>query len=81
MWAGEKLIQARGMKVLRRRGQFKKTVEPKAAATGAKLALVAGLFKLGVFIFLLNYCVFNFAAKKTIKFYLYKKKMSLFEGW
>jgi hypothetical protein len=42
----EKLNQTRGMYGLRREGENKKTVETKAAATGANMALIIGLFKL-----------------------------------
>jgi len=38
------------MNNLRREGEKQKTVETKAAATGAKFALIAGLFKLCRFI-------------------------------
>jgi len=38
--------QARGIYGLRRDGENKKTFETKAAATGAKFALIEGLFKL-----------------------------------
>jgi len=55
---GEKVYQARGIYGLRRDGENKKTFESKAAATGAKSALVTGLFKLCWFIFLVASCVF-----------------------
>ena len=43
--------QTRGMYGLRRDGENTKTVEIKAAATGANMALIEGLFKLCCFIF------------------------------
>jgi hypothetical protein len=48
--------QTRGMKILRREGKKAKTVESKAAATGAKIALITGLFKLCWFIFKRCFC-------------------------
>jgi hypothetical protein len=56
--------QARGIYDLRRDGVSTKTVEIKAAATVAKNALGAGLFKLCSFIFLLAFVFFEFACKK-----------------
>jgi hypothetical protein len=50
--------QARGIYGLRRDGESAKTVEIKAAATGAKNTLDAGLFKLCSFIFLSAFVVF-----------------------
>jgi|GEM_PF-5477766 len=47
----KELIQTRGIYGLRREGENTKTVESKAATTGAKLALNVGLFKLCGFIF------------------------------
>ena len=52
--------QARGIYGLRRDGENTKTVESKAAATGAKTALIADLFKLCGFIFLLLLLFLNF---------------------
>ncbi|ASU34924.1 hypothetical protein MuYL_3039 [Mucilaginibacter xinganensis] len=46
MGSGREINQTRGMYGLRREGENKKTVETKAAETGAKVALVIGLFKL-----------------------------------
>jgi hypothetical protein len=43
---------------LRRDGENKKTVEIKAAATGANIALIAGLFMLCSSIFLPDFVVF-----------------------
>jgi len=46
-WVQERRsIQTRGMYGLRRDGENKKKAESKAAATGAKIALIGGLFKL-----------------------------------
>lgn len=42
--------QTRGMYGLRREGEITKKVESKAAATGANMALIDGLFKLCGFI-------------------------------
>jgi hypothetical protein len=59
----KKLIQTRGIYGLRREGKNTKTFESKAAATGAKLALNVGLFKLCGFI-LGSFCYFiNFVQK------------------
>jgi hypothetical protein len=60
------------MNSLRRDGENKKTVETKAAATGAKFALIAGLFKLCRFIFSVKFLFLNFDAKVCIIFYLSK---------
>ena len=46
MGFGREVDQTRGMYGLRREGENKKTVETKAAATGANMALIIGLFKL-----------------------------------
>lgn len=62
---------------LRREGENKNTVETKAA-TGAKKALVIGLFKLCWFIFSNVFVVFKFCANYCINFYLCKKKMNCF---
>jgi len=50
--------QTLGMNGLRRDGENTKTLEIKAAATGAKGALAEGLFKLCGFIFLLCFWYF-----------------------
>ena len=42
----KRINQARGMYGLRREGENTKTVETKAAVTGANIALVTGKFKL-----------------------------------
>jgi hypothetical protein len=47
----EAINQTRGMYGLRREGEITKKVESKAAATGANIALIDGLFKLCGFIF------------------------------
>lgn len=60
------------MKGLRREGENKKTFESKAAATGAKLTLGAGLFKLCDVIFPEFLAFFIFRAKNCINFYLCK---------
>ena len=46
MGIGRETNQTRGMYGLRREGENTKTIETKAAATGANIALSAGLFKL-----------------------------------
>jgi hypothetical protein len=61
---------------LRREGENKKTVETKAAATGAKFALIEGLFKLCWFIFAAFLLFFKFGAKYAINFYLCKGKLN-----
>jgi hypothetical protein len=50
--------QTRGMYGLRREEEITKKVESKAAATGANMALVDGLFKLCCFILMLVFCSF-----------------------
>jgi len=55
---GRELNQTRGMYGLRREGENKKTVETKAAVTGAKIALIICLFKLCWFIFNVVFIVF-----------------------
>lgn len=45
------IVQTRGMYGLRREGEITKTVESKAAATGANIALTDDLFTLCCFIF------------------------------
>ena len=57
------LIQTRGIYGLRREGENTKTVESKAAATGAKLALSVGLFKLCGFIYSSFWYFVNFVQK------------------
>ena len=65
--------QTRGMYGLRRTGENTKTVEIKAAATGANIALIEGLFKLCGFIFYLLLVFFNFCAKVAL-FFIYASK-------
>ena len=70
--------QARGIYGLRRDGENTKTVESKAAATGAKIALIADLFKLCGFIFFIAFVIFKFCANYCIKFNLCKKNVICF---
>jgi len=63
------------MNTLRRLGGNAKKKETKAAATGAKIALMLNLYMLCFFIFCVKVFAFNRAAKVYIKFYLCKKKV------
>jgi hypothetical protein len=65
---GKERIQTRGIYGLRRDGENTKTVESKAAATGAKIALIEGLFKLCWFIFLLLLLFLKSSGKSIVLF-------------
>jgi len=65
--------QALGIYGLRRHGEKTKTLEIKAAATGAKGALAEGLFKLCGFIFLLCFGILN-RVQKTVLIFVYARK-------
>jgi hypothetical protein len=66
-------IQTRGINPRRRSGENTKTVETKAAATGAKNALIAGSFMLCS----VACCFLILVANYRINFYLCKKKCHL----
>jgi hypothetical protein len=57
-WVYGRTIQTRGIYGLRREGENTKTAESKAAATGAKNALIEGLFELCCFILLIAFVIF-----------------------
>jgi len=50
-------------------------LQSKAAATGAVIALITGLFKLCWIILLRVFVIFNLGANYRIKFYLCKKNV------
>ena len=65
---------------LRREGEDKATVKTEAAATGANVALIIGLFKLCWFILAVFLLFFNFCANYRIIFYLCKKNVNCLIG-